>query len=99
MTAAVRLWVSLRGNVQSISDPVLNDTQSVRAHKQMRSMVEVAFLNRCGRGKNHNNQHRGLEVRPVQNGMVSIANHKFRHFPMLSSHLVARVCSRAGLAW
>lgn len=56
MTAAVRLWVSLRGNVQSISDPVLNDTQSVRAHKQMRSMVEVAFLNRCERGKNHNNR-------------------------------------------
>ena len=56
MTAAVRLWVSLRGNIQSISDPVLNDTQSVRAHKQMRSMVEVAFLNRCGRGKNQNNR-------------------------------------------
>ena len=43
--------MSLRGNIQSISDPIPNDTQSVRTHKQMRSMVEVAFLDRFERGR------------------------------------------------
>jgi hypothetical protein len=94
-----RLWGPLQGKIQSISDPVLNDTQSVRAHKQMRSMVEVAFLDRSERGRIKTMASRsGRGSRPEWHG-GSIANHKLLGFPMLSSQRVARVCSWAGLAW
>jgi hypothetical protein len=67
VTSAARLWgCPFEGISNRFVTPSLNDTQSVRAHKQMRSMVEVAFLDRFesrGKERNQNNQHSSLDGR------------------------------------